>query len=306
MKTLWILFLIISYLNIVSAKEIKFGLFATVINVANNDMLNVREKPDYHSRKVGTFPNGAEVYIDKCVKTAHSRWCYIHPDSLIDYGGTSGWVNAKFLRESNYGYVRIKGHKNNCFVSLKCQDKKCLIVTKLLGKETVTGLETEWFERSRLIAADKFSAMKDTEEGYCVSLSYIDEFLQKRNSQLSGETHHNTAFDRAEMMIEALSDKNLSDIISLIHPVKGIRLSEMIIFGSKNDKLFSRSKFKHYWNNGRKIKCGYTYGRGDPIVKNLKEYVDSLSLHPETINRTGEVSLSYLLLIMISGMSWEC
>ncbi len=256
------------------------ALFGTVIHVAANDTLNVRTHPDYHSRKLGAFPNGAHVYIDQCRRIGRSRWCHIHPDALVDYGGAAGWVNAKFLRESNYGYVRIKGRKNGCYVSLKCQGSRCLIVTRLLGEEKITGLRTEWIARSRLIGASNFSAQNEKEEGYCVSLHYIDDYLKKKQQK-----HHDPAYDTAQQMIKALSTKNLSAILSLIHPLKGIRLSEMVCFGGKDDKRFTRKQFKIYWKNNRSIDWGHTYGRGDLIQKDLRNYVDNLSLNPGSINK---------------------
>ncbi len=263
-----------------AAKATAPALFGTAIHVAANDTLNVRAQPDYHSRKLGAFPNGAYVYIDQCRQIGRSRWCHIHPDSLADYGGASGWVNAKFLRESNHGYVRIKGRKNGCFVSLKCRGGNCLVVTQLLGKENVTGLRTEWIARSRLIGASNFSAQNEKEEGYCVSLNYVDDYLKKKQ-----KTHHDPAYDTALHMIKALSTKNISAILSLIHPHKGIRLSEMVCFGSKDDKLFTRKQFKTYWKNNQPIDWGHTYGRGDLIRKNLRNYVDDLSLDPRSINK---------------------
>ena len=256
------------------------GLFGTVIHVAADDTLNVRAQPDYRSRKLGAFPNGAQVYIDRCRHIGRSRWCHIHPDPLVDYGGAAGWVNAKFLRESNHGYVRIKGRKNGCYVSLKCRGGKCLVVTRLLGDETVTGLRREWIARPRLIGASNFSAQNEKEEGYCVSLNYIDDYLKKKQKK-----HHDPAYDTAQHMIKALSTKNLSAILSLIHPRKGIRLSEMVCFGGKDDKRFTRKQFKTYWKNNQPIDWGHTYGRGDLIRKDLRNYVDDLSLNPRSINK---------------------
>ena len=261
------------------------ALFGTVIHVAANDTLNVRTQPDYRSRKLGAFPNGAYVYIDQCRQIGRSRWCHIHPDALVDYGGAAGWVNAKFLRENNHGYVRIKGRKNGCYVSLKCRDGKCLVVTRLLGDEAVTGLHTEWITRSRLLGASNFSAQSERAEGYCVSLNYVDDYLKKQQHKSQRKTHHNPAYSVANQMINALSTKNLSTILSLIHPLKGIRLSEMVCFGGKDDKLFTRKQFKAYWKNHQNINWGHTYARGDRIRKNLRHYVDDLSLNPKSINK---------------------
>ena len=261
------------------------ALFGTVIHVAADDTLNVRAQPDYRSRKLGAFPNGAHVYIDRCRQIGRSRWCHIRPDALVDYGGVAGWVNAKFLREDNHGYVRIKGRKNGCYVSLKCRGGNCLVVTRLLGEETVTGLRTEWIARSRLAGANKFGAQRDGEEGYCTSQQWIDDYLKKKE-----KSHHDPAYDTAQRMIKALSTQDLSAILSLIHPIKGIRLSEMVRFGSKDDKLFTRKQFQTYWKNHRQLNWGYTYGRGDLIRKDLRHYIDDLALDPGSITKVSKLS----------------
>ena len=265
------------------------ALFGTVIHIAANDTLNVRAHPDYHSHKLGAFPNGAHVTIDRCRRIGRSQWCHIHPDPLVDYGGASGWVNAKFLQESNYGYVRIKGRKNSCYVSLRCRDKKCLVITRLLGQETVTGLRTEWIDRSLLVGASNFSAQSEGEEGYCVSLNYVKDYLGKQRLKPLGKTYHDPAYDVASQMINALSNKNLPTILSLIHPVKGVRLSEMVRFGGNDDKLFTRKMLKTYWKNHQKIDWGYTYARGDLLRKDLWHYLHDLSLNPRSINQVAKL-----------------
>ncbi len=256
------------------------ALFGTVTHVAADDTLSVRAQPDYRSRKLGAFPNGAHVYIDRCRRVRRSRWCHIHPDTLMDYGGVAGWVNAKFLRESNHGYVQIAGRTNGCYVSLKCKDAQCLVVTRLLGDPTVTGLHTEWIARSQLTAANNFSAQREGEEGYCVTLNYVDDYRKKKQ-----KTHHDPAYEVATKMTHALSNKTLTTLLSLIHPLQGIRLSEMVRFGSKDDKIFTRKLFETYWKNHQQLDWGHTYGRGDLIRKDLWHYVDSLSINSGSINK---------------------
>jgi len=265
------------------------ALFGMVIHVAADDMLNVRARPDYRSRKLGAFPNSAHVYIDRCRRIGRSRWCHIHPDPLVDYGGAAGWVNAKFLRESNRGYVQIKGRKNNCYVSLKCRSGQCLVVTKLLGEEKVTGLRTEWIARSRLIGASNFSAQREGEEGYCVSMNHIGAYL-KTQRHPQKHPHRDPSYTAAMQMVKALADKNLSAILPLIHPTQGIRLSEMVRFGGEDDKHFTRKSFETYWKNRREINWGHTYGKGDLIHKDLRDYLDDLSIPPASINQKSKLS----------------
>ncbi len=265
------------------------ALFGTVIHVAKDDVLNVRAQPDYRSRKLGAFPNGAHIYIDRCRPVGRSRWCHIHPDPLVDYGGAAGWVNAKFLREDNLGYVQIKGRENGCYVSLKCRRGKCLVVTGLPGEETTTGLKTEWIPRSRLVGTNKFGAKRDEGDGYCTMLYNVDEYLGKQRLKAKGKSFADPAYDTARKMIAALSDKDLSTILSLIHPTRGIRLSERTHFGSNDDKLFTRKLFRTYWKNNQPLDWGHTSGRGDLIQKDLWHYIHELALDPASINHVSKL-----------------
>ena len=42
------------------------GLFGVVVNLAKNDRLNIREKPDWHTRKVGSLSQNTYVGIEYC------------------------------------------------------------------------------------------------------------------------------------------------------------------------------------------------------------------------------------------------
>jgi len=95
MKSMLTVLLIFSALH--AKAYIPDALFATVVHVGADDTLSVREQPDYQSRKLGAFPNDARVYLDRCTYKGCSHWCHIHPDSLVDYGGTAGWVNSRYL-----------------------------------------------------------------------------------------------------------------------------------------------------------------------------------------------------------------
>jgi len=61
-----------------------------VVQVAHDDVLNIRQSYHYRSRKVGEIPpNGKCVaYLNK----SHQNWV------KINYNGTIGWVNSRFLR----------------------------------------------------------------------------------------------------------------------------------------------------------------------------------------------------------------
>ena len=62
-----------------------------VRNVASHDHLNVRARPSSRSTRVGAIPyNGIRI---KCIGPCKGRWC------KVDWSGTVGWVNMRFLGE---------------------------------------------------------------------------------------------------------------------------------------------------------------------------------------------------------------
>lgn len=65
--------------------------FYRVRNVASHDHLNVRARPTASSARVGAIPyNGIRV---KCIGPCAGNWC------KVDWSGTVGWVNMRFLGE---------------------------------------------------------------------------------------------------------------------------------------------------------------------------------------------------------------
>lgn len=144
------------------------GMFATVVNVKKGDVLNVREKPNYHSKKLGEFHTKESIdyfaggmQVEYCKKISKSTWCKVYPVVNINIGqpsdGVEGWVNARYLKFSNSGYVNVLNQKSNCDYSLKCKADKCLVLgykrakwipKRLLGvekgqKETSAKLESK-------------------------------------------------------------------------------------------------------------------------------------------------------------------
>lgn len=61
-----------------------------VVNVAQNDVLNIRSGPAAYFSKVGAIPSGSACVIktSKCKR----NWC------KISYAGSKGWVSNRYLR----------------------------------------------------------------------------------------------------------------------------------------------------------------------------------------------------------------
>jgi hypothetical protein len=155
-------------------------LFGVVTGVAADDVLNVRARPDYRSAKVGALDPDTQVYVDRCRTIGRSRWCRIHTNPLMG-NQAKGWVNARFLRPVNRGYVTIKGRKNGCFYALSCaKDGRCDVVMHIYGGSRIKGLDHEHITRLQLRPSNNFEAMDESEDGYCVAGRYIEDYLAKR------------------------------------------------------------------------------------------------------------------------------
>ncbi len=151
------------------------ALFGVVKNVSDNDVLNLRSAPDYRSRKVGSYPNGAYVSIDHCVKTERSHWCRITPLPQENYGNSrSGWVNAKFLSFTNRGYVAIKRKKKFCCYAIGCNSGYCRVVTRVGEKRQGNKLHIELYPREELIPTDRYGAADPSSDGYCITDRYVN------------------------------------------------------------------------------------------------------------------------------------
>ena len=162
----------------------KIALFGKIVHVNEDDILNMREKPDHKSKKIGEIPPVMSIGIDRCIKNEKSVWCKVH--ELVAYGDDkTGWVNAYYLSFHDKGYVTIKEKKNNCFYALKCKNRvsktECLVVldyttnTEGNAKE----LKTKWFDRALLRGESQFGAASSDMEGYCITGKWIEDYLKR-------------------------------------------------------------------------------------------------------------------------------
>ena len=161
------------------------ALFGKVMNVSENDTLNVRSQPSYRAKKVAELPAEAYVGIEKCQKVKRSTWCRVYP--LVQqwyekFGNDShiGWVNARYLKFNNRGYVLIKG-KKNCAYCINCTDGKCEVVLDYeINKEhVIVKLQTELIERNLLRGESSFGVTPDNVDGVCNTGMFIEDYLKK-------------------------------------------------------------------------------------------------------------------------------
>ena len=235
MKKLLILTILVS---ISYAESYRNALFAGVNGITSNDTLNVRVVPDYHSQKIGALPQDAFVGVDYCKKVGKSTWCKIFHIAQMDYeefgwNAKAGWVNARYLKFDNRGYVIIDG-KPKCDYALRCKNSKCEVVTDYTtnpNTNDITSLKTQWIKRDRLKASSNFGAVADARDGYCTNGNYIEEFLQTKKMVLK--------------ILSLLSSNKFNELTNYIHPKKGVAMSWNVRFGGKEDITFSKNEIKN-------------------------------------------------------------
>jgi len=180
-----VLFLLLLSNSVVALAD-KNSLFATVENVKENDTLNVRKEASYKSAKVGELPPSWNVGIAKCKKIKSSNWCKVYP--LVQEWSekftenSTGWVNAKYLKFSNKGYVTVAGKKNNCYYVMECKQHTCLVVMEMqydYEKNDMSLWKTEWIDRSKLKGESHFGAADSHSDGYCTNAGMIEDYLRK-------------------------------------------------------------------------------------------------------------------------------
>jgi len=267
------------------------GLFGSVVNVASNDSLNVREKPDYHSKKTGSLAPEAFVGVDHCKKMGKSTWCKVFPLPQQNYEGFGwnaklGWVNARYLKFDNRGYVIIAG-KPNCDYALRCKNNKCEVVVSY-----ITNPRTEWIDRKRLKGTDRFGAMPNDPDasGYCTTDQHVEEFLknQKNIKRLGRESQK--VFEILSIL-RHFDTMGIDGFLNSIHPQKGTVMTWNTHFGGKEDIVFTRSDIKRYIKNPvKKIHWGHTYGKGDKVLMSLQDYMLKLTKPSEYISKIKKLN----------------
>ena len=246
------------------------GLFADVVNVAENDTLNVREKPNYHSKKTGALPLDAFVGIDRCKDIGRSTWCKVFHIAQRDYDhfgsdAKPGWVNARYLKFDSRGYVIIDG-KPNCDYALKCYENKCEVLAdyKTDSKtNNITSLKTRWIDRKRLRGSSNFGATGDERDGYCTNGAAIEEFLktQKEKKLLGdGSDPLRQKVLKIVSLLNGIKYGGTNELTEYMHPKKGIVMTWNVLFGGKEDLAFTRSDIKNLEKNRfKKIHWGYLW-----------------------------------------------
>ena len=269
-------------------------LFYETYGFEENDSLNIREKPNYHSKKLGEINLERWVKVFECIHIKKSKWCKVE---ALDFPEAKGWVNAKYIKPTHYqeGYVTIKGQNSDCAYALKCEKKdhknKCLVVTSLGDDMEKVSLETAWFERKVLTPATRFSAMPNDPEadGYCTNDRYIYTYLSEEKIKELSTKFPSLAFTTVGKVLKALSSRDEHAIQKLIHPKNGLRLSALSYFNKDATQYFTQKTFLSTYESRNKLFWGQSEAKGEVIQKDLYAYLEDLPSDMVHISKVVEL-----------------
>ncbi|MGL1959246.1 MAG: SH3 domain-containing protein [Colwellia sp.] len=170
------------------------ALLTKVVGLSKGDVLNLRNKPDHQSKKVGEVLSEYQVGIDFCIKKSRSVWCKIH--SLSPWQAfneneniVAGWVNAKYIsleyKTNNRSYVLATNEPANCLYSLACQNfegkQQCLVVEGYdfeMKENGISKPNAKWINREMLKAVSAINASPENADGFCNNGKMLDDYLQ--------------------------------------------------------------------------------------------------------------------------------
>jgi len=267
-------------LTVVSFAEVE-PLFYVTYNFEENDTLNIREKPHYHSKKIGELYLKSLVQLFECVKVKDAKWCQVE---ALYFPEARGWVNAKYIKPTRYqeGYVNIQNFKNDCEYVLKCKENnhqdQCLVVTGWGNNMKEISLETQWFNRDRLTPATNFSAMPNDPDasGYCTTAQYIAAYQRHQKLKEFSKKFPTPTFKIVAQLLTSLEYRDGKSIQNLIHPEHGLTLSALSYFNKQSNQYFNQQTFLSAYESRNKLFWGYTEGKGDVIEKDLYAYLEAL------------------------------
>ncbi|MEA1953989.1 MAG: hypothetical protein U9O24_06320 [Campylobacterota bacterium] len=287
------LLLLLINLNAEDRKKLYPGLSAYVVKVAQNDVLNVRDEPNKRAKTVGSWSNEAWLIIDHCVKVKKSTWCKADLDPLTG-DGALGWVNAYYLKFINDGFVIQKdGKGESCTNASKCEKRKDRMQCYLfdgyyLNEKFEISTKGKWIDRSLLKGGTMLTAAKDTE--MCGNLPYPMQQSDAKKLKILYTKDESKAYKTVLEYLRIVGqpyfiDNPLVELEKLIHPTKGVTVTDMVRFGDKNEQHYDAKSFLKSLNEDKKILWGKTYAKGEPINKSLKEWVNDAHREMSTISK---------------------
>lgn len=274
------LVLFMVFLTSASFAEVQ-PLFYETYNFEEDDVLNIRKKPNYQAQKIGELGLKHPIEILQCHTIKKSKWCKIKPLYLPE---SIGWVNAKYLHPKSYqeGYVTVKNKKSTCDYVIKCKKEEeetlCLVVTGVGEDIENPSLKTQWFNSRELKPASRLTAMYDEPEasGYCTNDTYIYVYQSKQKLKELSQQFPTPAFTVVTQLMESLRQGDATAIQNLIHPTSGLTLSALSYFQKQSNQFFTQKTFLENYHARNKLFWGNSEAKGDVIQKDLYAYLESL------------------------------
>ena len=270
-------------------------LFASVTGVMENDRLNVRSKPDFHSQKTASLPDKAYVGVDECRQKGRSLWCRVHHIAQHDYEGygwdaPDGWVNAQYLSFSNRGYVLING-KANCNYVIGCEQGVCDLVSDyMLNKHhEIISIKTKKIPRKYLRGESNFGAMDPGGDGYCMVGNKILDYLRIRSIQKLAAFSNDPAYQKALSFIQQYNLIEAENMIPFIHPQKGMRVGFHTHFSVYDRVIFPKEIRYMGKQRDKTYLWGYTVNE-EKVVLSLYDLLLGMELDLYTLKEVQELS----------------
>jgi len=272
------LIILITFIGILNAKYYPDALFGKVSGIASNDTLSVRIHPNWRSKKITELPPNAFVGVDSCVKVGRSTWCKVYTvnrnlGQYLEYSDKlPGWVNAKYLKFSNRGYVKIKGKKQKCNYAINCSKGKCDIVNVfrdiVIKNSKIVSIKSKKYSRERLKGIGELDFKSQNSSAYVCNRRniYIEDYLNKK--------HTLNAKKSAKEFLKALQSKKISKIKDFIHPSYGIILTNKLSFAQSSFKFFTKESFIKFYKNGNLLDWGEDNAKGDRVKISLKKFLE--------------------------------
>lgn len=266
-----------------SAREsFEDALFGEVINVQKGDVLNIREKPDYKSKKISSLPYNLEtkVGVRECKRVRKSLWCKIYPlENLFSNKRSfkSGWVNAKFLKLSSNGYV-VVNKRRVCFYSLGCKRGVCKVVVDVDydNRDRIISIKTENFKRELLFGEGSIGAIEEEAEDYChIGKKIEGGFLDSQKK---------TPTDVALNFLRAVDRMDINSIANFLHPKEEIIVTDYPRFHIAI-RDFSRGNFIYALKKNAKVIKEFSGDDESETFIGLKSYLKSLHKSPSKISK---------------------
>lgn len=89
---------------------------------------------------------------------------------------------------------------------------------------------------------------------------------------------------KATQVITSLKEKNMEELLPLIHPTKGVRFTPYTTVTLETDRVFSKESMKKFFKDETEYVWGYYDGIGDDILLKPQDYYDRFIYDEDYVN----------------------